>query len=486
MSGAANLDDLLAAVAAGAARPVYLIQGDAVVAEPQAARLAAALAEKAGCEVQRYRRPPTLAPILADLRTYSLFAAAKVALVVDSAILADVAAAAELIDQAAQVLPLAEGADAENDPAVREAASRLLQALRVFAVDPAGGSPDEVVGALPKWALQGGAKYRKSHAKGRLAKDVKVLAKGLASLLAAACEAGLHGFAEGDLAELGEIVARGLPPGHTLVLAESAVAAEHPLLASLRQLGTTLAVGGVKAGRRGSWEGLAPLVEELARECGVAIAADATAELARRTLRQTGEYRERHVDGESTARFAAEFRKLASLARGRRISRRLVAESVEDRGEQEVWPILDAVGEGRGGDALGLLRRYLAAADDVTRARLAFFAVLVRFCRQLVAVAGLVKLFEVPWGERGYNRFKDRWAPVLQGELPQGANPLSGVHPFQLFRAYQTAATMPRDALARIPSWVLETELRLKGESADADAALDELVARLVALVRRG
>ncbi len=121
----------------------------------------------------------------------------------------------------------------------------------------------------------------------------------------------------------------------------------------------------------------------------------------------------------------------------------------------------------------------------MTRARLSFFAVLVRFCRQLVAVAGLVRLFEVPWGERGYNRFKDRWAPVLQQELPQGPNPLAGTHPFQLFRAYQTAATMPRDAFARIPSWVLETELRLKGDSSDADAALDELVARLVALVRR-
>jgi DNA polymerase III delta subunit len=482
MPDARTLDDLLA----GEARPLYLVHGDLVVAEPQAARLAEALAAKAGCRVERHRRPPNLARILADLRTYSLFSPAKVVLVVDSALLADAAGAAELIDQAAEALPLGAGADAENDAGLREAASRLLQALRVFGVDPAACAPEDLVESLPKWALQGGRSYRKKHSKARPAKDLKALAAGLAALLAAALEAGLKGFAEGDLAELGEIVSKGLPEGHSLVLVESAAAKDHPIRLSLERAGATLALGKVSAGRGGDWQGLAPLVEELTRELGVKIAPDAVAELARRTLRQSGSFGARQVDAESTSRFAAEFRKLASLARDGRVTRQLVAQSVEDRGEQDVWKILDAVGAGRGAEALALLKRYLAAADDVVSARLSFFAVLVRFCRQLVAVAGLVKLHEVPWGERNYNRFKDRLAPVLQGELREGGtNPIAGAHPFQVFRAYQTAGTLPGESIALLPGWVLDTELRLKGESSDADTALFELVSRLVSLVRR-
>lgn len=484
-----TLDDLLGAVAADSVHQVYLVVGDLVLAEPQAMRLAEVLAGKAGCKVQRYRRPPTLAPILADLRTYSLFDAAKVVMVVDSAILADEKAAADLVDQAAEVLPLAAGRDADNDPAVREAGSRLLQALHVFGVDPTSGAPAEVLGKLPKWAFQAGAVVRKGRSdagRGRSPKQAKALREDLAALLAAALDAGLRGFAEGDLAELGKIVASGLPPGHALVLAEHSAAREHPVRQGLERRGAVAVLDQVAAGQRGQWQGLEPLLAELTRETGVAADRDAAAELARRTLRQTGGFGNRQVDAESTSRFGAEYRKLASQAAGGRITRRLVEQSVEDRGEQDVWQILDALGQGRGGDALAQLRRYLAAADDVLGARLAFFGVLARFCRQLVAVAGLVKVHQVPAGERNYQRFKDRWAPVLQGELPGGAaSPLAGVHPYQVFRAYQTVAPLKPETLGRLPWWVLETEQRIKGDASDADAALTELMARLVALIRR-
>lgn len=486
MAKVKNLDDLVSQAQAGDAHPVYLIQGDLVVAEPQAARLAEALAEKAGCPVERYRRPATLAPILADLKTYSLFATAKVVLVLDSAILADTKGAAELIDQAGEALPLAEGADADNDPAVREAASRLLQVLRVFAIGPSVGSAEEIIDSLPKWALKGGSKYRKKHPRGRPAKEVKALRKGLIGLTDAALAAGLQGFAEGDLAELGTILANGLPPNHTLILAEPSVDREHPLLASLRGMGAAIQLGQVSASKGGNWQGLEPIIEELSKECGVTIQAAAVAELAKRTLRETGDFRNKRTDEGSTSRFAGEFRKLAGLARGGQISRQLVVQSVEDRGEQDVWKILDAIGQGNGAESLALLKRFLNAADDTVGARLSFFAVLVRFCRQLVAVAGFAQLLNIPAGLRDYNRFKDRWAGALQGDPPHGGvNPLAGTHPFQLFRAYQTASGASPDALARLPAQVLETELRLKGDSSDPDAALFQLVGQIVKLVKR-
>ena len=50
---------------------------------------------------------------------------------------------------------------------------------------------------------------------------------------------------------------------------------------------------------------------------------------------------------------------------------------------------------------------------------------------------------------------------------------------------YQTASGVAPDALARLPSLVLETELQLKGDSSDPDAALCQLVSQIVKMVRR-
>ncbi len=506
MKARPGLEQLLRAAAAGDLRPIYLVSGDLVVAEPAAEKLARALAEGAGCVVESRRRPADLGAILQNLRTFSLFDAAKVVLVVDSAIFADRKAAAELIDQAEDALPVgdraggaqgerrARGAPTEHllDDAGRGGASRLLQALRVFGID-AAGDPAEVVGALPKWALEGGRTRKKRSSRKRTAKQITALRDGLSQLLEAARGAGLEGFAEGDLAELGDIVANGLPEKHALVLAEHAVAADHPLVEALSAGGAFLDVGRVSAGRGGEWQGLKTLTDQLAAETSVPIDAAAATELARRTLRQSGGWGKRDVDAESTARFAGEYRKLASQAGGGRpsgggqtprIDRKLVIESVGDRGEEDVWQILDAVGNGRGGEAVARYRRLMAAADDMMAARLSFFGLLAGFCRQLTAVAGVAKLGRVPSGVRNYNQFKSRWAPALQAELEAGKNPLAGLHPFRLHRAYLAASRMDRRLLGRLPALVFETETRLKGESSEPDVAVAQLLGRLTAAVK--
>jgi hypothetical protein len=95
----------------------------------------------------------------------------------------------------------------------------------------------------------------------------------------------------------------------------------------------------------------------------------------------------------------------------------------------------------------------------------------------------MMRIARVPAGETHYPRFKDRWAPALQGDvdLPEGRakNPLAGIHPYRLHRAYLAASRLPEPFLARLPSDVLAAEMRLKGESAEADAALSELVVRV-------
>ncbi len=481
-----GLGRVLKAIAAGDLCPAYLVSGDLVVAEPQAEQLAGALAKESGCEVETRRRPADLGAILQNLRTFSLFDAAKVVLVVDSAIFADRRAAAELIDQAEEALPLAEGRASGADPlddAGRAGASRLLQALRVFGIDAAGG-PAEVVGSLPKWAFEGSAARKKRTGRKRTPKQATALRAGLAQLLEAARNAGLEGYAEGDVAELGDVVANGLPEGHALVLAEHAVAADHPLVVALTARGAFLDAGRVAAGRGGEWQGLKSLTDQLAAETSVPIATDATTELAHRTLRQSGGWGKRGVDAESTARFAAEYRKLASQVPGKRITRQLVIESVEDRGEEDVWQILDAVGNGRGGEAVARYRRLLAAADDAISARLSFFGLLASFCRQLTAVAGVAKVQRVPSGVRNYNQFKSRWAPRLQADLEEGKNPLSGLHPFRLHRAYLAASRIERGLLARLPALVFETETQIKGESSEPDVAIAQLIARLASTIK--
>jgi hypothetical protein len=487
-----SVDRFLSRLAGGGpAAQACLVHGDLVLAEPAAVRAAEALAKLHGCPPDRieiHRRPATLSPILQDLRTYSLFGGAKVVLAVDTAVLADRSAAAALIDEAQEALPLA-SADALSGRE-RQAASRLLQALRLFDLDPYAGPVEGVLSGLPAWALEGDRRARGGRARGK--KQVEEVRSGLAALLEAARRDGLQGMGEGALAALSDLLHGGLPDGHALVLAERDVAADHPLVKLLEERGAVLAVGSVEAEQRGGgFQGLELLAAELERQTGIGIAPDAMAELARRTLRQEDGRAggPRPIDADSTARLAGEYRKLANLCQGEgrpRITRDRVERAVEDRGEQDVWQILDAIGNGKGAEALERLHRLVSGAEDPIATRLGFFTLFAGFCRQLTAVRGMMRAARVPGGESSFPRFKDRHAPLLQGEVPGGGkNPLAGLHPFRLHRAYLAASRLPDALVAHLPADVLDTEILLKGESGEADAALADLVARVATAGRR-
>lgn len=471
---------------------VCLVHGDLVLAEPAAQRIAETLAKASGVAPEVHRHPASLGPLLQDLRTYSLFASGKVVLALDSAVLADRSAAGDLIDDAAEVVPMSGSGGGGGDRSLsgreRQAASRLLQALHLFDLDPYAGAPESMVAGLPAWVLEGG-KARRSGGRARTKKQVEELRSGLAGLLEAARREELQGTGEGDLSELAEVVRGGLPPGHALVLAEGAVAADHPVVRLLEERGAVLALGKVESDR-GSWQGLDLLAKELERQTGVGITSDALSELARRTLRQESDRQGRGtggVEADSTARLAGEYRKLANLlgAEGK-IDRRLVEQTVEDRGEEDVWQLLDAIAAGRGGEALDRLHRLISTAEDPLAARLSFFSLFASFCRQLVAVRGMMKVARVGANEANYGRFKNSHAPALQSEIPTGGkNPLAGLHPFRLHRAYLAACRLPEPFLARLPADLLETELQIKGESGEADVALARLVTRLSQAGRR-
>ncbi len=440
-------------------------------------RLGATIAARGGHELEVMKRPPSLGALLGSLRTLSLFSAGRTVVVVESAVLADRAAAADLLDEAADIEPPEPGDALAGDE--RRAAGRLLQALRLFGVDPEAGRARRALDALPDWALQGGRTWRAGHAnRPRGSRQVEEVRERLTQVLEAARAAELRGFAASDLEELSELANGAFPPGHTLILAESAVAREHPLVASLAARAALVEVGRVASAQRGGWEGLEHLTATLAQETGVGIDVAAATELARRTL-QAGRG-ESTARADSTARFAAEYRKLASLAEEACIDRALVEETVTDRGDEDVWSLLDAIGRGETGSALARLERYLAAAEDPIEARLSLFALLASFVRQLTAVAGMARAVGVPRGETNYSRFKERLVPRLQEDRPYGApSPLKGAHPFRLHRAYLAASRLPAERLAGLPGKVLEAELLLKGGSRRADVVLSALVAEL-------
>lgn len=474
-----RLEALLEALEAGRVEPCILVSGDRVVAEPAAVRIGEALGRRFDCQPTIHRRPARILPLLDDLRTFSLFDPAKVVVAIETAVVADLTAAAGLIDQAIEA-PAVDPDQDEPSGSQRTAAIQLLRAIRLFGLDPYAGDPGRLLGELPDWAFQGEKSLRKkSGGRARTKKRIAALREQLAGLLEAARTAGLEGRGEDAADAIAGILDSGLPEGHALVLAENSVVAEHPLVAALSERGALIELGRVEAGKRG-WEGLDALTGELARETGVEIDSGAVAELARRTLRHEGGRGAKGVDADSTGRFAAEYRKLAELA-GDRINASLVESVVEDRGEEDVWKILDEIGAGQAAAATRRLRRLLASADDPIAARLSFFGLLAGYCRHLAAIGGILERGRVPAGERNYGRFKSRIAPAMQKDPPVGRSPLAGLHPYRLHRAYLAASRMPAGRLAALPARVLETELRLKGESASPDTALELLVADLAA-----
>ncbi len=460
-------------------QPVYLVHGSRALAEPSGLRLAEALGKALGCAPQVVRRPDEIADVAADLRTFSLFADGKVVAVVESGVLADRATATTLFEEVRQQLPWSGGPDDLTGKA-RDAATRLLQVLRLFDLDPQTLGSERILAALPDALLSGKATRAGSSAARGKGGGAEELRTALLPLLQAAVGAGLRGLGDSAASLVADLVRDGLPDRHALVLIESAVAEGHPVLEALTRRAAVVFAGEITVGKQG-FDGLAALASELQRETGVEIDRAALAALAKRTLRFAEGFGDgREVDADSMARFAGEYRKLAALSGGAKIQIALVEKSVEDRGQEDSFQILDAIGDGKAAEALAKLARYLGSAEDPLAARLMFFGSLAGFCRRIVAVRGIAAAVRVPNGERNYGRFSTQWAPKLQGEIPGLArNPLAGMKPFPIFKAYLAAGRIPPAVLDTLPARVLETERRLKGDSGDPDAALAALVLAL-------
>ena len=491
---APEIDSAIERIKGGDRQPLYLVIGEQVLAMREATRIAEALASASGCSVEVHKgvAGAEVRSVLADLCTFSLFESAKVAVVSETDLFADKDAAADLIDKAARVLD-DEGSlvRAAGEPLLaseRSAAGQLLQVLRLHGVDPMAGSAAETIAALPDAALSGGKNLRKSGRRGRLKKERVQLARGLTDLLEAAQTERLSGWSEDDLAALHRAQDGGLPEGHALVFAERSVDRDHPIVRRLVKCRAVFKLGLLGFDRNGNVVGLDPIVAELERETGVRIDGRAAEELARRTLRKGDGWGSSEAEANSAARFSAEYRKLADGVRGlsNRIDRAAVSEMVTDRGEEDAWKLLDAIGQEGPAKALEQLRRLLDTAPDQSGAVFPFFGLLAGFCQHMAAIHGVLARVQLPTAYN-FNAFKSRVLPQLKGELPES---VAKIAPFRLFKAYRAASLRQGPEadrmMAKLPWKVLETDIQIRGGTDDRTVALEALVAMLAGGVTAG
>lgn len=162
-----------------------------------------------------------------------------------------------------------------------------------------------------------------------------------------------------------------------------------------------------------------------------------------------------------------ELAKLSLIAgNGGVIDANVVRENVGGWRTRTTWDLVDAVADGRAGDALAQLHRLIAAGEKPH----GLLPQMAHSLRQLAAATRLIEAAE---------QHKIRLS--LRSALEQ-----AGVPPFKLATAERQLRQLGRDRARQLTSWLLAADLAMKGyNSADARARLEleRLIVRLSSLV---
>src|SRR5512143_966067 len=296
--GAATLEQCLAEARQGEPSQVYFFDGDAFLACRAARQLADELVPEAQRDLNQVLLDPAASPaeIAAELATRGLFAgpdARKVVLVEEPAFVSSREESAEAFERAREMW---------GQGRQREAARRLL-ALAA----KAGWRAEDL---LPETRGSPGAREWRSEL------GVALGGEG-AEFVAAAARFALEREMKApraDASTLEATLARGLPPGHVLVVAAGKVDEKLPLVKKLAAAGRRVAFG---LAREGSWGEervvLRPVLQALLAGTGKAVDAAAEARLA-------------ELVGDDTRTLASEVAKLAAYVGERK---RITADDVE-------------------------------------------------------------------------------------------------------------------------------------------------------------
>jgi DNA polymerase-3 subunit delta len=157
--------------------------------------------------------------------------------------------------------------------------------------------------------------------------------------------------------------------------------------------------------------------------------------------------------GDDLTRADSELAKLATYANGRAITESDVDLLTPYTPEANIFNMVDALGQRRGGEALRLLRQLLDGGDEPLRV----FGMIIRQYRLLL-------------------QMKEQ---LDRGQTARTAAKVMDVHPYVAQKLAPQTNFYSLDLLERIYHFLLETDLEIKTGQMDPELALEALVTRL-------
>jgi DNA polymerase-3 subunit delta len=438
--GTPTLEDCLAEARAGKARPVYLLDGDAFLTGRAGRELAEALVpeDRRSLNLVELDAAASPAEVAAELSTPGLFGGGKAVLLSEPAFLTSKEGQGEAFQRAREMW---------GQGRQREAARRLL-AIAAKAgwsaqdLDPRGG---EAPGAEDwrrelsvEWG-EGGGDFVAAAARFALEREMKA--------------------PKDDAAALDAILARGLPPGHVLVIASGKVDGRLPLVKRLASAGRRATLEIEKEGR---WDDerpvLGPVLAALLAGTGKRVSREAEARLAA-------------LVGADARTLASELGKLAAFAGDRKVIEaedvdRLVVRSSED----PFFALGNAVEARDLPAALAVLDRTLAGGGSIHMV----IGLLASAVRRMIEEKERARRAA---GDRRIGDARE-WERLVFPSVPPEER--GERKPYGFWMKYQASTRFSREELLQGLAALAEADLAAKS-GRDARAAVERLLLRLLA-----
>ena len=433
----ATLAACLAEARAGKAQPVYLFDGDAFLSGRAARELAEALVPEAQRSLNLVELDAAASPaeVAAELSTVGLFGGGKVVLLSEPAFLTS----KEDQDDAFR-----RARDRWAQGGQREAARRLL-ALAA----KAGWTAQDLAGP----DAPGAADWR-----AQLAVDAAFDPDFVAAAARWAVERDMKA-ARDDAGALDALLARGLPPGHVLVVAAGKVDGRLPLVKKLASAGRRV---GFAIEKVGEWQNqrldLRPTIELLLGPSGKRVEPDAERLLAERV-------------GEDARTLASELAKLVAYAGSREV---ITAEDVEQTvvrvAEDPFFAFGNAVEARDRAAALAVLDRTLADGGSVHMV----ISLLASTLRRMIEERERARRVA---GDRRIASARE-WESLV---FPSVSEEERGEKkPYGFWMKYQASLRFSREELLRGLADVAEADVAAKS-GGDGRVAVERLLVRLLA-----
>ena len=426
-SDAATLETCLAEVAAGRPAPVYLLDGDAFLSGRAARQLAEALVPESQRSLNLAELDPAASPaeLAAELSTTGLFGGGKVVVVHEPAFLTSKEDGADAFDRARSMW--LEGRQ-------REGARRLLALAAKAGWSAKDLAPERGEGPdATEWSQELGVRWQSGDesfvqdaARFALERDMKA--------------------AKDDASALDALLARGIPPGHVLVVAAGKVDGRLPLVKKLAAAGrrVTCAIE-----RTGTWQDerleLGPVIATLLAGTGKTVDAAARDRLA-------------ELLGDDARALARELEKLVSYVGDRKTIRAEDVDEMVTRVASDPFFALGNAVEARDlRAAMGVLDRSLA--DGASPFMLV--STLASTFRRLVVEQERARAVVGDRPIRSPREWEASVYPTIPDEerLDKSGKPR---HPFGFWKKYEAARRYTRGELLAALCALADVDLGLK------------------------